>query len=795
MVQDYGWDQRTADEQRRREGRGTAACVYIQCVFGYGFLAEGSGPALDRSRISSLVREYERQALSGEGMVVRSQLATLLAGEVALTFQIVEGYVDQHGNIVSRLGDAGVTTYPEITTTEELASALFCTTRQHKASDVHVMLTNRKQKSSALGTAHTYGIFVARRMLTFIDTHRRVDVDGEELGMVQCTLQRTGDLERDFLVLAQWIVRFHARKAGIKPPFDMLSWGVNWEASLLGRIKNNVTWSKVLAIKSLLGRMKPGDFLIDSFFGIRIAQLGATGMKFYHVQRFLRDTIDDYGGEEIEKDMGRLVSWLLNAYVNAPRVPEGIEAQGQISYATGPTLFLKQCEIISNKPQYPGDTPILSDTKRLYYRTLSPTTRLENVQQAFLQLDMRLDSASDFVRLQNDVIDVLTKHLLCVGRDYVGPYLAKKLLDEWAAGKEFNYDEIPMNVLAAMSADKKGGLDIFPPHAPSGVLGRVLEMPPPHAPMWHCLLLEVEASSQYLTERLADLDLKLVDFLQRFDFPPSPAQLVKNLDNAQTASPRRRKVAWQKHYQAVLRRNVESSLDAASDSDGVAGLDDMSAAASELSCAEPRAERVEARAERAEAKCIGAQAANDAKPEVERAEAESSGAQAIGGKDIAERLHKISDLTRSMDAHIEIENYEQADGVRTQRHAIEPAPGEDSALQASIAPIPKRPRTLKDCWAKPDVVEISDAESTSPSPSREKDSNYVDVYLRLPHIYIYMQIYLEPAICNGVPPDPMTQSRDGEWIKRDAEKAFGLKVQQISEMSPRNIRNLHKGHP
>ena len=79
-----------------------------------------------------------------------------------------------------------------------------------------------------------------------------------------------------------------------------------------------------------------------------------------------------------------------------------------------------------------------------------------------------------------------------------------------------------------------------------------------------------------------------------------------------------------------------------------------------------------------------------------------------------------------------------------------PAAGEDPALQAPTAPKPKRPRTLKDCWAKPDVVEVSDGESISSSPSTENDASYGDVYFGLPHMnpHDFVETAFAESLCS-----------------------------------------------
>ena len=61
------------------------------------------------------------------------------------------------------------------------------------------------------------------------------------------------------------------------------------------------------------------------------------------------------------------------------------------------------------------------------------------------------------------------------------------------------------------------------------------------------------ASADYLNENSERLDQLLNDFLHKFDFPPSLAQLVNMSLSRDSQNPRkRRKFGWQKHYEALL---------------------------------------------------------------------------------------------------------------------------------------------------------------------------------------------------------------------------------------------------
>ena len=59
------------------------------------------------------------------------------------------------------------------------------------------------------------------------------------------------------------------------------------------------------------------------------------------------------------------------------------------------------------------------------------------MQRAFQELYVQLESANDFIKLQSAVIDILVRNLKGVSRKYVGPYLAKKLLKEWAGDRTY----------------------------------------------------------------------------------------------------------------------------------------------------------------------------------------------------------------------------------------------------------------------------------------------------------------------------------------------------------------------
>ena len=114
-------------------------------------------------------------------------------------------------------------------------------------------------------------------------------------------------------------------------------------------------WNKVLPVKPLLSRLLPGDYLMNSFHDCRLAQFVAAGMKYYAMQYFLLHTMDECGGACVDSNMGRLVSWLLNALVNGPGVQEASDVQGPMFSALGPIEFLKQCEVITTREQYSGD--------------------------------------------------------------------------------------------------------------------------------------------------------------------------------------------------------------------------------------------------------------------------------------------------------------------------------------------------------------------------------------------------------------------------------------------------------
>ena len=64
-------------------------------------------------------------------------------------------------------------------------------------------------------------------------------------------------------------------------------------------------------------------------------------MKHCALQRFLLDTMDEYGGASIDRNICRLVSWLLNALVNGPVEQGSAAVHGPPLSALGPFEFLK----------------------------------------------------------------------------------------------------------------------------------------------------------------------------------------------------------------------------------------------------------------------------------------------------------------------------------------------------------------------------------------------------------------------------------------------------------------------
>ena len=179
----------------------------------------------------------------------------------------------------------------------------------------------------------------------------------------------------------------------------------------------------------LLPDLLPGDYLLDSFGSSLICQLCAVGMKLAPLQRRLLQRFEVYGGAAMHDDPIAVVAWLLDTYVNgyvpSPAVVQAMSAHGD-ALATGPTSFLRQLGIITIHAPFPSASPLVTWTDRLYYQELDPALVLRRLRAAFEHVDVQIQSAVEYIRVQDSIIDILVENMHDISRNYTGPYLATK---------------------------------------------------------------------------------------------------------------------------------------------------------------------------------------------------------------------------------------------------------------------------------------------------------------------------------------------------------------------------------
>ncbi len=167
-----------------------------------------------------------------------------------------------------------------------------------------------------------------------VDTHRRRDAGGFEIGTLTVFFKRDGKLLAIF-ICEDLVPSLHA-----KAMFDIIACKVDWDVLCEEAMKNDATWSNVLAMKPLPKAPMPGGFAIETFLNEPVLQLCAVGMNMYAIQVCLLQSLPRF--RDLANDMDEVVTWLLAAYADAPRSKAAVRAHGDIAYCTGSTAFLKQ---------------------------------------------------------------------------------------------------------------------------------------------------------------------------------------------------------------------------------------------------------------------------------------------------------------------------------------------------------------------------------------------------------------------------------------------------------------------
>ena len=525
QVQDFTWSQTTADPARVAHGRGTSACSFLQVRMGIEALLDGTLPEPDRASIAKLAEEYDTSGRHAGGSVPESELKHFIASQKDIQFRVVEGNVGNDGRL--QCGAAGQEL--QVASEEELALALHATVVQHQGP-VFVVLANAKCAGSTDGNAS--GLFIGYQAIRFTDTHGRKDVDGEDMGMVTASLDRSPRLLEDLKTVSRWLHMFHRRKVGTVPPYTMVSASVCWAVETVGRaLLYDETWAKVLAMKPLLPYMLPGDFIIDEFGGSHLLQLCAGGMKLQPTQKhllkmFVKGAEKLGADEKFDEDLSAIVSWLLDAFCDAPSVDEAVAAHGTPSHCTGPTAFLKQLGIVTTKPPYASAPPLLAATEQCYYLTPKPTVILGQLRAALEHTNVEINSGADYIQVQTDLVCMLAGIMLGVSDNYVAPYLAKKLTYLWVGERIVDYSSVAVRTMMPATADQRGGLTGLLGGVPAGVLGEILGVPPSLGAMYYCLLAKVQESAEWITQNVTQMRQCLDSFVENYGFPPSPAQLA-----------------------------------------------------------------------------------------------------------------------------------------------------------------------------------------------------------------------------------------------------------------------------
>ena len=95
-VQDFGWDQNTANLERPLVAK-SSACVYLQSYLALPALINGSLPEASQESVAKLVGEYDASGRHCAGTFPRKEIDCFSDSHEHIKFRVVEGHVGKDG--------------------------------------------------------------------------------------------------------------------------------------------------------------------------------------------------------------------------------------------------------------------------------------------------------------------------------------------------------------------------------------------------------------------------------------------------------------------------------------------------------------------------------------------------------------------------------------------------------------------------------------------------------------------------------------------------------------------------
>ena len=180
-------------------------------------------------------------------------------------------------------------------------------------------------------------------------------------------------------------------------------------------------------------------------------------------------------------------------------------------------------------------------------------------------MDITLFSPADYVRLHGQVAVIVSDSLLLEGCGHVAPYVAHRLVSQWARGTGLLGDlpqwmSIYKQALDPCHCSFDSGVQVFPPRMPFGYLGVVTGLPSSAVPWCYFQLSFVGVCALDLGSPIHEFELFLEVFFKTNAFTPCVSQLFHSLSEHQ-ASPaaQRRTFVFYRVFRKVARSAIVSA--------------------------------------------------------------------------------------------------------------------------------------------------------------------------------------------------------------------------------------------
>ena len=202
-VENYDWDQYTANPARSSLQRGTSACAFIQGYFVLQFLSDGV-VQLTREIVADLVEEYDSAKGPADGSFARTEIL-MCAERFCVPLVATEPPVDSS------------TGFPQpIHSSKHLSDVLQAFSSEH-VERFACALTCFKSG----GSGNTFGIFVQNNV-KILDSHNRRDLHGERQGACLATFEHC-----DYTIVSDWIVKVLLPRMECSGPMDIAAFSVS----------------------------------------------------------------------------------------------------------------------------------------------------------------------------------------------------------------------------------------------------------------------------------------------------------------------------------------------------------------------------------------------------------------------------------------------------------------------------------------------------------------------------------------------------------------------------------------